>query len=62
MFSLRVGVTLSDRTDLQPLSRRKAVYRTLVKAVTDCAIYMLDSNRIVSSWNRSARRSSRTLS
>jgi PAS domain S-box-containing protein len=31
-------------------------YRLLIEAVTDCAIYMLDSNGIVTSWNPGAQR------
>jgi len=31
-------------------------YRLLVEAVTDYAIYMLDPNGIVSSWNAGAQR------
>ena len=31
-------------------------YRMLIEAITDYAIYMLDSNGIVSSWNPGARR------
>ena len=47
---------------MDPHDRRQEVlsedgrYRLLVDAVTDYAIYMLDPNGIVSSWNTGARR------
>jgi PAS domain S-box-containing protein len=31
-------------------------YRLLVEAITDYAIYMLDSNGLITSWNPGARR------
>ena len=40
--------------DPSPLSEER--YRLLVDAVTDYAIYMLDPNGFVSSWNRGAQR------
>jgi PAS domain S-box-containing protein len=38
------------------LSRSKEQFRLLVQAVTDYAIYMLDTNGTVTSWNAGARR------
>ncbi|WP_354677696.1 PAS domain S-box protein [Cupriavidus plantarum] len=37
-------------------SARADVYRTLVETVSDYAIFTLDANGVVTSWNRGAQR------
>ena len=50
--------TLEDRTEerLRELSRSQTQFRLLVQGVTDYAIYMLDPEGQVSSWNAGAER------
>jgi PAS domain S-box-containing protein len=40
----------------ESLKRSEEQFRLLVQGVTDCAIYMLDTKGIVTSWNAGARR------
>ena len=54
---------MNDRSESSERSRRHIAsltesgrYRLLVEAVTDYAIYMLDSNGFITSWNPGARR------
>ena len=42
--------------NIEPSAARDAQYRTLIEGVKDYAIYMLDPNGIVSSWNPGAER------
>src|SRR5262245_42548637 len=48
--------TLEKEDRFTAASSDEGRYRLLVEAVTDYAIYMLDADGIVSSWNPGARR------
>ena len=54
-----VNVDITERKDAEQL-RREMVdadrYRILVEAITDYAVYLLDPNGKVSSWNPGAQR------
>src|SRR3954470_19268158 len=47
---------MDDRRNLEPPQSDDARYRLLVDAITDYAIYMLDTEGRVSSWNPGAQR------
>jgi PAS domain S-box-containing protein len=47
-------MTVSDRIEASAASEGR--YRLLVDAITDYAIYMLDTNGFITSWNRGAKR------
>ena len=50
------GEALERRDRFEAAQSAEGRYRMLVEAVTDYAIYMLDPNGIISSWNPGARR------
>ncbi|NNM72737.1 hybrid sensor histidine kinase/response regulator [Enterovirga aerilata] len=47
---------MSDRGDYRPAAPMEDRFRVLVEAVTDYAIYMLDPDGFITSWNRGAQR------
>ena len=47
---------MDGREELFAVSSEDQRYRTLVDSITDYAIYMLDRNGMISSWNTGARR------
>src|ERR1700712_537266 len=48
------AMTVSDRIEASAASEGR--YRLLADAITDYAIYMLDTNGFITSWNRGAKR------
>jgi PAS domain S-box-containing protein len=55
-FAKITGDLLEQRAAVEELKRSEAQFRLLVQGVTDYAIYMLDPEGRVSSWNQGAQR------
>lgn len=53
---LNDGLTREVRSRTEDLTRTERQFAQLVAGITDCAIYMLDPNGYVSSWNPGAER------
>ncbi len=56
LYELNDGLKREVRSRIEDLSRTERQFAQLVAGVTDCAIYMLDANGYVSSWNPGAER------